>query len=131
MVCVQQVYLFLVISKFISEFISLYIFNCFCLSIYNISISSSLYIHGFLIAYCTSLARSLALAVSLSISLTISLSASYHTCLFFLQSLPLSAVQTTTVCLSNCSSQCLSFKLPLYLFITICVSLSNYHWLSL
>ena len=58
-------------------------------------------------------------------TLTISLYASYHTCLSFLQPLPLSVFQTTTVCLSNCSYQCLSFKLPLSLYQATTVSPST------
>ena len=103
-----------------------------CLHLCNISVSGSIYIHGFLLSYCTSLALSLVIAVSLKCPrqflfmfhiIPVSLS--------FLQPTTLSVFQTTSVCLSNCSCQCLSFKLPLSLFITISVSLSNYDCLSL
>ena len=75
---------------------------------------------------------------SLSITLTISLYASYHTCLSFLQPLHLSVFQNTIVYFSNCSYESLAFKLPLSRFITISdvslstttVSLYNYLCLS-
>ena len=56
-------------------------------------------------------------------SLTISLYASYHICLSFLQPLPLSVFQTTTVSLYHYLGR-LSFKLSLSLLQTTTVSLS-------
>ena len=88
-----------------------------CLYLQNNSVSSSLYIHDFLLAYCTSLALSLFLPVSLSMTLTISPYASYYTCLSFVLEAP------TFVCLSN--YHCLSLSLSLSPFQTTSVSPSN------
>ena len=78
--------------------------------------------------HCLTIWQSLSLpqttSVSLSMSLAISLHGSHHTCPSFLQPLPLSVFQTTTV--SLCNYLCFCFKKPLFLFQTTTVSLSNY-----